>query len=86
MGDDVRVWLVERSYTDGGIVALVYATPEGGRVWRRQRSPAALDGGVRASRTVAPERLDTVADETVRERYAAEAARVAERNARDDRV
>jgi hypothetical protein len=81
--DGVRVWLVEREYTDKGMVSLVYATPDGARAWHRQLSATALSGGVRAARTVDPGRLTPVAGPD-RERYAKEAARVAERNAPDD--
>ena len=81
--DGVRVWLVEREYTDKGMMSLVYATPDGTRAWHRQLSATALSGGVRAARTVDPERLTAVAGAD-RERYASEAARVAERNDPDD--
>jgi hypothetical protein len=81
--DEVQVWLVERDYTDKGMVSLAYATPDGARAWRRQLSANALSGGVRAARTVAPGKLTPVEGE-VRERYASEAARVADRNDPDD--
>jgi hypothetical protein len=85
MGDEVRVWLVERSYTDKGMVTLVYATADGRRAWRRQLSPAALSGGVRAARTRASDDLRPV-DEADRERYAAEARRVRGRHDPDERL
>ena len=83
--DGVRVWLVEREYTDKGMVSLVYATPDGARAWRRQLSANALSGGVRAARTVDPGRLTAVEGDE-RARYESEAARVAERNGPDDRL
>ncbi|MFB6168882.1 MAG: hypothetical protein ABEJ43_08555 [Haloferacaceae archaeon] len=81
--DEVRVWLVEREYTDKGMVSLVYATPDGERAWYRQLSANALSSGVPAARVVDPARLTTVEGED-RERYASEAARVADRNDPDD--
>jgi hypothetical protein len=88
MGADVRCWLVERTYSDRGLVSLVYATPDGDRVLRRQRAPAALReaGGVTAATTVDADALDPVADPDLRERYATEAARVADRHDPDDRL
>ena len=83
--DEVRVWLVEREYTDKGMVSLVYATPDGTRAWHRQLSANALSGGVRAARTVDAGKLTPVEDDD-RERYASEAARVAERNDPDDHL
>jgi hypothetical protein len=84
-GDEVQVWLVERDYTDKGMVSLVYATPDGTRAWRRQLSATALSGGVRAARTVDPERLVSVTGDE-RARYEREAARVATRNDPADRL
>ncbi len=84
-GVEVRVWLVERDYTDKGMVSVVYATPDGSRAWHRQLSANALPGGVRAARTVDPERLTPVEGDE-RKRYANEAARVAARRDPDDRL
>lgn len=88
MGADVRCWLVERTYSDKGLVSLVYAAPDGRRAFRRQRAPPALReaGGVTAAVTVDADALDPVADADARERYAAEAARMAESHEPDDRV
>ncbi|WP_134668545.1 hypothetical protein [Halorussus marinus] len=77
--DDVQLWLVERTYTDKGLVTLVYATPDGERRFRRQRSANALrqTGGVTAAITADPDDLHPVEDPETRERYADEAARMA---------
>ncbi|ESS06414.1 MAG: hypothetical protein A07HB70_01133 [uncultured archaeon A07HB70] len=84
---EVRVWLVDREYTEKGMLTLAYATTAGDRVWRRQLSAAGLPGdGVAAARTVDPERLTTVEDPDDRARYASEAARVAERNDPESRI
>jgi len=84
MTDDVRVWLVERDYTDKGLVTLTYATPDGERVLVQQRSAVNL-GDVPAARTVDPGRLDP-AGGADRERYADEAERMAGKHDPDDAV
>jgi hypothetical protein len=85
-GEEVRTWLVERSYDDRGLVTLVYATPDGERYVRREvamnvlrRSPAT------AARAVEAEALAPT-PEAERERYATEAARVRENNDPDDEI
>jgi hypothetical protein len=83
----VRCWLVERTYSDKGLVSLVYATPDGGRALHRERSPELLrrSGGVTAATDADPDVLVTVDDDD-RERYAAEAARMADRHGPDETV
>jgi hypothetical protein len=83
---ETRVWLVERSYNDKGMVLLIYATPDGERYLRRQLSERMLmTKDVTAAIEVADDRLETTADEEV-ERYAAEATRMAEQHDPDDSV
>lgn len=84
----VRCWLVERTYTDKGLVSLVYATPDGERVLRRERAPAALQrsGGATAATDAEQDVLDSVEDASDRERYATEAARMADRHDPDETV
>jgi hypothetical protein len=86
MSEQVRTWLVERSYDDRGLVTLVYATPDGERHVRREvamnvlrRSPAT------AARDVEADSL-TPTPEANRERYAAEAERVRENNDVDEEI
>jgi hypothetical protein len=87
MGDGERVWLVERSYSDKGLVTLIYATPDGDRHVRMQRSSNMLrNSAVTAGMTVEPDRLSPVGDEADRERYAAEAERMRDRHDPDDAV
>jgi len=82
--ESVRCWLVEREYTDKGLVTLVYATPGGDRKLVEQRAANRL-GDVMAARDVEADMLDpTEADDA--ERYASEAARMAERHDPDDAV
>lgn len=83
---ETRVWLVERSYNDKGMVLLIYATPDGERYLRRQLSERMLmTREVTAAIEVADDRLEATADEEI-ERYAAEATRMAEQHDPDDSV
>ena len=84
----VRVWLVERSYDDRNLITLVYATPDGERALRRERSATVMQqqgSRVTAAVDVDADRLSAVDDEE-RERYATEAARTREQYAPDDEV
>jgi hypothetical protein len=86
--DPVRAWLVERSYDDRNLITLVYATPDGARALRRERSATVMHqqgSRVTAAVDVAPDALSPV-DPADRDRYAAEAARMADRHAPDDEV
>ena len=86
-GDDVRCWLVEREYTDKGLVTLVYAEPGGERAAVMQRSSNMLARqDVTAAVDVDTDELEPVDDEETRERYAAEAARMAEQHDPDEEV
>lgn len=88
MADTVRCWLAERTYDDRNLVTLAYATPDGERVLRQECSANLLSrgGGVTAAVDVDPDRLAPVADETTRERYAAEVERVSAERAPDETV
>lgn len=86
--DDARLWLVERTYTDKGLVSLVYATPDGERRLQRQKSMNALrqSEGVTAATTAEPDALQAVEDEDTRARYADEVSRMADAHDPDDTV
>jgi hypothetical protein len=87
MTGTVRVWLVERTYTDKGMVTLVYARPDGGGYLRRQLSEHMLGRtDVTAAMDVDPERLQPVREASERERYATEATRVAETHDHDEAI
>jgi hypothetical protein len=87
MADGEGVWLVEREYTDKGLVTLVYATPDGDRQLRMQRSSNMLrTADVTAGMTVESDRLAPVTDDADRKRYAAEAERMQDRHDPDDAV
>ena len=83
-----RAWLVERDVDSRDLVTLTYATPDGERTFTRQASlnTLARGDGVTAAMDVEDDRLEPVEDAETRERYAAEAERVAESNDPDDRL
>ncbi len=83
--DDVRVWLVERTYSDRDLLTLVYATPDGEWYLRKERA-GRLGGETTAAIEVERERLAPVTDESEKERYATEATRIAEKRDADDTV
>ncbi|MCL7418573.1 MAG: hypothetical protein M8354_12135 [Halalkalicoccus sp.] len=85
--DDVRVWLVERGYDNRDLVVLEYATPDGERVFRKELAAQVIDTETAtAAKDVSPDDLGTVDDPDVRERYASEATRMAEKHDPDDPV
>jgi len=90
MSDDgtERLWLVERTYDDKGLIALAYATLDGTAVRRIERAPVAIEqmGGVTAAVDADGGSLTAVEDDDLRERYAAEATRMADRHDPDDNV
>jgi len=84
--DEVRTWLVERSYDSRDLVTLVYATPDGERAVTRELSSTMLDRtAVTAARDVDPDDL-APAQASEQERYRKEAERVRENNDPDDEV
>jgi hypothetical protein len=86
--DTVRVWLVERTYSDDeqNIIILTYATPDGERYLRKERALTSF--GDRRDTTAAvdakPGSLGDVDDPEERERYAAEARRMRDEHAPED--
>ncbi|MFC4989553.1 hypothetical protein [Saliphagus infecundisoli] len=86
--EDVQCWLVERAFDDRNLVTTVYATPDGDRFHRRERSAAAMRAGdeVTAGKRISEDDLEAVTDDDRRERYAEEAARVAADHAPDDPI
>jgi hypothetical protein len=88
--EQVRVWLVERTYSDDeqNLIISTYATPDGERYYRQERALTTFSGsdtGTPVSRRVPRSNLGR-ADVEERERFAAEAARMAEKHAPDDRL
>jgi hypothetical protein len=84
--DEKRVWLVDRTYNDKGMVELVYATPDGEQYHHRQLSEQMLmTKDVTAGTNVEPDRLEPTDDEDI-ERFAAEASRMTDEHDPDDAV
>jgi len=87
--DATRCWLVERSYDDRNLITLVYATPDGARQLRKEIAAVVIHQGnstVTAAIEASPADLSPVTDEETRERYASEAARMAEQHDPDDPI
>ena len=88
--ETVRVWLVERTYSDDeqNIVILVYATPDGSRYFRKERALTSFTDvrDTTAAVEARPENLGSVDDPAERDRYATEAARMREMHDPDDLV
>ncbi|ELZ41198.1 hypothetical protein C463_13174 [Halorubrum californiense DSM 19288] len=86
--DDVRMWLVERTYSDDeqNMVILTYATPDGERYFRKERALTSFTDvrDTTAAVDAAPSNVGTVEDPDDRERYAAEATRLARAHDPDD--
>jgi hypothetical protein len=86
--DTVRVWLVERTYSDDeqNLIILTYATPDGERYFRKERALTSFTDrrDTTAAVDARPENLGAVDDTELRTRYAAEARRMADEHAPDD--
>ena len=86
--ETVRVWLVERTYSDDeqNIIILVYATPDGRRYLRKERALTSF--GDRRDTTAAvdtvPDSLGAVDDPDRRQAYADEAGRMRDQHDPDD--
>ena len=85
MTETVRVWLVERTYSDDeqNLIVLTYATPDGRRDFRKERALTSFTGPARetpVSLRVEETNLGVVEDPETRERYADEVSRMAEKH------
>lgn len=90
-GDTVRVWLVERTYSDDeqNLIILTYATPDGKRYFRKERALTSFTGSARettAAVDVEPDNLGHVEDTDQQAQYAAEVDRVIDRHEPDDPI
>ncbi|WP_049967396.1 hypothetical protein [Haloferax prahovense] len=91
MSNDVRTWLVERTYSDDeqNIIILVYATTDGTRYHRKERSLTSFGSDVRdtyAAVDVPEDELGRVSDEETKAAYAAAATEMAESHEPTDTV
>ncbi|WP_226021623.1 hypothetical protein [Halomicrobium salinisoli] len=88
--DEVRVWLVERTYSDDeqNMIILVYATPDGERYFRKERALTSFTDvrDTTAALDVDPGDLGAVDDPDQREQYAMEAERMADVHDPDDPI
>ena len=86
--DAVRVWLVERTYSDDeqNLIILTYATTDGRQYFRKERALTSFDDVRETTAAVAarPENLGRVIDDEQRRQYATEAQRMAETHDPDD--
>ncbi|MFD1643578.1 hypothetical protein [Halohasta litorea] len=85
---DVRVWLVERTYSDDeqNLIILTYATPDGEQYYRKERALTSFTDvrDTTAAVDAEPDNLGTVDDPDLQEQYAAEAQRMQEVHDPDD--
>ena len=83
----MRLWLVAREYDTRQTVTLAYATVDGRRVYTRQASVELLQRSP-VTAAIDRERAETepVEDPELRERYAAEAERMAGDHDPDDEI
>ncbi|RRJ32212.1 hypothetical protein [Halocatena pleomorpha] len=87
MADDVRLWMVERSYDTRNLITVVYATTDGDRYHQKELSATMLSRTeVTAAVDLPRDTLEPVDDEQRRQRYATEATRMAETHAPDEAV
>jgi len=88
--DGVRVWLVERTYSDDeqNLIILTYATPDGTQYFRKERALTSFTDTRETTAAVNadPDNLGTVEDPDRRERYAAEAQRMRGAHDPDDLI
>ena len=83
----VRCWLVERDVDERDLVRTIYATRDGRRFHRRERSATSLGRSpVTAAISVPKKDLEETSDDETRERYAREAERVAEQYEPDEPI
>ena len=86
--DDIRVWLVERTYSDDeqNLIILTYATPDGERYFRKERALTSFTDvrDTTAAVDADPDNLGSVDDADLQEQYAAEAQRMQEEHDPDD--
>ncbi|WP_232688445.1 hypothetical protein [Halobacterium zhouii] len=86
--DVVRVWLVERTYSDDeqNLIILTYATPDGRQYFRKERALTSFSDvrDTTAAVDAEPHNLGDVEDSDLREQYATEATRMRDEHDPDD--
>ena len=88
LDDDVRVWMVERTYSDDeqNLIILTYSTTDGKQYYRKERALTSFTDvrDTTAAVNADPDNLGTVDDPELQEQYAAEAQRMQENHAPED--
>jgi hypothetical protein len=88
--DSVRVWLVERTYSDDeqNLVILTYATPDGAQYYRKERALTSFSDVRETTAAVDADRnnLGAVDDPDLEEQYATEARRMRAVHDPDDAI
>jgi len=86
--DGLRVWLVERTYSDDeqNLIILTYATPDGEQYYRKERALTSFTDvrDTTAAVDAEPGNFGMVDDPDLQEQYAAEAQRMQEVHDPDD--
>lgn len=86
--DAVRVWLVERTYSDDeqNLIILTYATTDGERYFRKERALTSFSDVRETTAAVDadPANLGTVDTAALRDQYATEARRMEQKHNPDD--
>ena len=86
--DAVRVWLVERTYSDDeqNLIILTYATPDGDRYFRKERALTSFTDvrDTTAAVNADQDDLGSINDSDLQGQYAAEAQRMQEVHDPDD--
>jgi hypothetical protein len=86
--DGVRVWLVERTYSDDeqNLIIPTYVTPDGERYYRKERALTSFTDvrDTTAAVDADPDNLGAVDDDDLQEQYAAEAQRMQDVHDPDD--
>ena len=90
LDDGVRVWLVERTYSDDeqNLIILTYATPDGGQYYRKERALTSFTDprDTTAAVDADPNNLGSVDDHDLQDQYAAEAQRMQDAHDPDDTI
>lgn len=86
--DTVRVWLVERTYSDDeqNLIILTYATTDGERYFRKERALTSFSDvrNTTAAVDADPDNLGTVDTSALQAQYATEARRMEKKHDPDD--
>ncbi len=89
-GEPIRVWLVERTYSDDeqNLIILPYATLDGERYLRKERALTSFTDPRETTAAIDadPGNLGSIDEPDQRAQYAAEAQRMAEKHDPDDAI